>query len=152
MPMNSREVIILVFFPELWEMLLIAGYKVVGAGGIRALNEFVVVGVFRNPEQMRGGNYPRLILYKLDEFRAKTTPDLEFRTRQDIAIFREDGFGDVKPGWPGERKEEHGAPESLRFQSGRHEDVSIDDDAERDHRLQVIVLQTTVYRLHSPGC
>jgi hypothetical protein len=36
-------------------MLLIAGYKVVGAGGIRALNEFVVVGVFRNPEQMRGG-------------------------------------------------------------------------------------------------
>jgi hypothetical protein len=93
-----------------------------------------------------GGNYPRLILYKLDELRAKTTPDLEFRTRQDIAIFREDGFGDVKPGWPGERKEEHGALESLRFQSGRHEDVSIDDDAERDHRLQVIVLQTTFYR------
>ena len=82
-------------------MLLIARYKVVCAGGIRALNEFVVVSVFRDLRQMSWGNYPRLILYELEELLPKTTPDLKFRTRQHIAVFGEDGIGDVESGGPG---------------------------------------------------
>jgi hypothetical protein len=96
-------------------MLLIAGYKIVRAGPVCALDEFVFVGVFHDLGRSRGGNYPRLILYQLEELLAKTTLDLEFLAREHFAIFRENGFGDTESSGRGERKEEHGALESLGF-------------------------------------
>jgi hypothetical protein len=50
---------------------------------------------------MSWGNYPRLILDELEELLPKPTPDLKFRPRQHIAVFGEDGIGDVESGGPG---------------------------------------------------
>jgi hypothetical protein len=33
-------------FPEFWEMPLVAGYQVIGAGGIRTFQELVIVWIY----------------------------------------------------------------------------------------------------------
>ena len=42
---KSRDLMILVFFQELWEMALVAGHQIVCTSGISAFDEHVVCGV-----------------------------------------------------------------------------------------------------------
>jgi len=119
--------------PERWEMTLVAGYQIIGAGCVCAFKELIIVGVFCNLKRTRGSNELRMILYELEELLPEAPADLEFRARKHLTVFRENGFADIQPGWFGERKEEHGALESVRFQGCRDQDVGIDDEAQRDH-------------------
>jgi len=57
-----------------------------------------------------------MVLYKLEELELKAFANFEFRTREDFAVFRENGFGDVQAGGLGHCEHEHGALESVRFQ------------------------------------
>ena len=44
----------LCFFPELWEMMLAAGDKIIRAGGIGALEEDIIGGVDRDLKRLGG--------------------------------------------------------------------------------------------------
>src|SRR5258708_8286403 len=114
-------------------MPLVAGYQVVNASRVRAFQELVVVGILRNLERTRGVNELRMVSYELEQLLPKASADLEFRARENLPVFRENGFADVQPGRSGQRKHEHGALESVRFQSRRDEDICINNEAERDH-------------------
>jgi hypothetical protein len=114
-------------------MPLIAGYQVVDAGRVRAFQELVVVGILRNLDCTRGINELRMVLYELEELLPKASSDFEFRAREDFPVFRENGAADVQPGGSGHRKHEHGALESVRFQSRRDEDICVKDEPKRDH-------------------
>ena len=122
-------------FPELWKMPLVAGYQVIYAGRVRAFQELVVVGIPCNLECTRGVNEQGMVLYELEQLLPKASSDFEFRAREDFPVFRDNGFADVQPGGSGHRKHEHGALESVRFQSRRDEDICVNDEAERDHCL-----------------
>src|SRR5712671_5831556 len=103
--------------PELWKMPLVAGYQIVDAGCVRAFQELVVVWILRNLKLTRGVNELRVVLYELKELLPKASADFEFRARENLPVFGENGFGDVQPGGSGHRKHEHGALEYVRFQS-----------------------------------
>jgi len=84
--------------PELWEMALVAGDQVVGAGGVGTFQEFVVVGILRYLKRTGRGHDLRMVLDELEEVLPKASTDIEFRTRQDFPVFRENGFGVIQPG------------------------------------------------------
>jgi hypothetical protein len=131
--------------PELWKMSLVSGYQVVGPRGVGAFKKFVVVRIFRDLERTRSGNDLRMVLYELEELLPKAPADFEFQARENLTVFRENGFGDIQSGRFDNRKQEHGALKSVRFQGRGDEDIGIDDEAERDH------LSSTVRCLRARG-
>ncbi len=126
-------------FPEFWEMALVAGDQIVGAGGVGAFNKNVVVRIFRDPDRTCGGNELRSIFDELEKFVPKAASDFEFRAREDFTVIGENGLGDIQPGWFGEREEKYGALESVRVQSRGNDDVGVDDQAEGNHRRPINV-------------
>src|SRR5437899_5179935 len=133
-------------------MPLVTSYQIVDAGCVRAFQVLVVVGILRNLKLKRGINDLRMVLYELKELLPKASADFEFRAREDFPVFRENGFGDVQPGGSGHRKHEHGALESVRFQSRRDEDICVDDEPERDHwRTDHRCTKSTTLRLLRAG-
>ena len=120
--------------PEVWEMPLVPCDQVVGAGGVRAFQELVVVGIIRNLNCTRRLNQMRMAPYELEKLLPKASADIEFRTREHFPVFRKNGIGDVEPGRLSRRKHENGALESVRFQSCRHQDIAVNYKPERDHR------------------
>jgi len=101
--------------PELWKMPLVAGYQIVDASRVRAFQELVVVGILRNMERARGVNELRTVLYHLKELSPKASADLELRARENLPVFRKNGFADEEPGWSGHGEHEHGTLESIWF-------------------------------------
>ena len=110
-------------------MPLVASYQIVGAGGVRAFEELVIVGILRNLERVQGSNPLRMIPYKLEELLLKAAADLEFRAREHPAILLQDSFRDVQPRRFCHREQEHGSLESFGFQGGRDKYVGIEDEA-----------------------
>jgi hypothetical protein len=106
------------FLPEFRKMPLIVGHQVVGAGSIGALQELVIAGVFRDPERARGADELSMILDELEKLLPEAPADFENRAREHVPIFRNDGVGNVKPGWFGDRKQKDGALE-VRQVSGQ---------------------------------
>ena len=83
MAMNSREVMTLVLFQNFGEMARVAGDQIVGAGGVGAFDENVVVDVVCGPDGTCWGNEMRSIFDELEKLLPKAAADLEFRTRED---------------------------------------------------------------------
>lgn len=65
--------------PELWKMPCVAGDQVVGAGGVGAFEEAVVVAIRRNVERTRRVNQLRAVPYELEELLPKAEADFQFR-------------------------------------------------------------------------
>src|SRR5580704_3688947 len=114
-------------------MALVAGYKVVGSGGVRAFEKLVVVGILRNSQHERRGDELCAVLYELEKLLAEAFADFEFRACENLPIFCEDGFRDVERGRFDDREQEHGTLESVWLQGSRHEDIGVDDEPERNH-------------------
>jgi hypothetical protein len=95
-------------------MPLVAGHQVVGACRVGALQKLVVAGVLRDPDRARNADKLSMVLDELEELLSKAPPDSQFRSREYLPVFGENGFGDVQPGRFGDRKEQHGALESVR--------------------------------------
>src|SRR5450755_3199106 len=115
-------------------MPLVTGYEVVGPGGVRTFQKFVIVGIFRNLERPRRRDNLCAIPDELEELLPQAPAYFEFPAREHVAVFGENGLADVEPGWFGDREHEHSALESGWFQSRRHKDVGVDDQPQRDHR------------------
>jgi hypothetical protein len=74
-------------------------------------------GVLRDLERIRWADELRTVLYELEELLPGSPADFKFRAREHLAVFRENGFGDIQPGRFRDRKHEDGTLESARFQS-----------------------------------
>src|SRR5713226_1806692 len=114
-------------------MSLVAGYQVVGTGSIGTLQKLVVAGVRGDLERMRWADEMRTVLYELEELLPESPADFKFRACEHLAVFRENGFGDVQPGRFRDCKHEDGALESVRFQGSRDEDIGINNKPKRNH-------------------
>ncbi len=68
------------FLPELRKMPRTAGHQVIGAGGIGAFQEIVVVRVLRHPQRAGWGNRARAVPDELEELLPYAFADLEVRT------------------------------------------------------------------------
>ena len=95
-------------------MPLVTGHQVIGASSVGAFHELVVVGVRRHVQWARWLNGMGTSLNELQELLPDAPADLELRASQNIAVFGEDRFGDVKPCRLGNRKQENGALQAVR--------------------------------------
>jgi hypothetical protein len=78
MLMNSRDVITLVFFQNL-EMSLVPRHHVIGASGIDAFQEYVVVHVRRHLEPLRRSHATTAAPDELEELLVQALANFEFR-------------------------------------------------------------------------
>jgi hypothetical protein len=98
-------------------MLRVARDQVVGPSSIRTFHALVVVGIFRNLQDTHGFDQVRAFRQQLEELLPKSFADFEFWPRENFAVLRKNGVCDIQPGWPGHCQHEHGALQSVRFQS-----------------------------------
>src|SRR5438477_11890668 len=82
--------------PESREMLLVACNEVIGAGGVGAFDKDVIVWINRDLKWPRAGDEPGAVFDKCEELPLKALSDSEFRARQHIPVFRENGGGNVQ--------------------------------------------------------
>jgi hypothetical protein len=89
-------------FPKLREVPLVAGNQVIGTPGIGTFDEYVVARVGRDLK--RAGRFHEIspLLDQIDELPLNALSDAEFRTCQDILVFRQDGSRYVQPRGSGE--------------------------------------------------
>jgi len=69
------------FLPEFWEMALIAGDQVVGAGGIGAFEENVIGGVGGDLKRSRGRDEMGPVFEDLKKLVPEPFANMEFRAR-----------------------------------------------------------------------
>ncbi len=74
--------------PEFRKMTRIAGYQVVGASGIGAFQEDVVVGIRGDSERLRWRHRLRMAPNELQDLLTQALADLELRAREHFAVFR----------------------------------------------------------------
>ena len=60
--------------------------------------------------------------------------NLEFRTREDSFVFRENQSGYVQPRRPRQHQQENSALQTIRLQGRRNEDVGVQDQPESEHQ------------------
>lgn len=76
------------FLPEFWKMALVAGYKIVSAGGIGTFEKDVVARIKGDLKRLQGRNKVSAVLNELKELKAGTFSNTEFRARQDCPVFQ----------------------------------------------------------------
>lgn len=113
--------------PEFRKMLLIAGYEVIGPRRIRAFEELIIVQVFRHQERAGRLDEVSLAPYEFEKLLAKPLANLEFRPRQDLAVFVENRLGNVQGRRLRSSKEQNGPRDPARIEGSRDQDVGIDD-------------------------
>ena len=115
------------FLPELWEMALIAGDQVVRACSVGAFEEDVIGGVGRDLEGAGGCHEMGPVFEELKKLVPEPFAHMEFRSREDGAVLREDRCRQVEAGRLREGQEEHGALQTGRLEGGRYNDIGIED-------------------------
>src|SRR5438132_4503509 len=70
---------------------------------------------------------------QLEELLTETPANLQLRARQHLAVFGENGLGNIQRGRLGGRQQKDCPLESVRFQGRRDEDVGVDHEPERNH-------------------
>src|SRR5258708_18390222 len=78
------------FLPELGKMALVAGYEVVGTGGIGTFEEDIVAGVGGDLKGWRGRDEVGAVSDELKEVKAEPFANAEVRARHDRAVLRKD--------------------------------------------------------------
>jgi len=78
------------FLPEFWKMALVAGYKIIRAGGIGTFEKDIVARINGDLKRLRGRNKVSAALNELKELNAEPFPNAEFRARQDCPVFQKD--------------------------------------------------------------
>jgi hypothetical protein len=123
------------FLPELGEVALVAGDEVVGAGGVCAFEEDVVVRVRGDLQQARWCDDMGAVFEELEQLQLKAAADAEFRTRQHGAVFREDGRREVEARGLSDGEEQDGTLQTVGLEGGGNDDVGIENQAKREHDL-----------------
>ena len=88
---------------------------------------------------------------ELKELMLKSLANLKLRARKHLPVLSENCIGNVQPGRFGSRKQEDGPRQPVWFQSRRNEDVSVDDEPERDHGFRFLSAGGFDYLLNLPG-
>src|ERR1039457_7221419 len=70
---------------------------------------------------------------ELEELLPETSSNLQLRARQHLAVFGQDGLGNIQRGRLGDRQQKDCPLESVRFQGRPDEDVGVDHEPERNH-------------------
>jgi hypothetical protein len=104
------------FLPELWEMALIAGDQVVRAGGIGAFEENIIGGVGGNLKRAGRRDEMSPVFEELKKLMPEPFANMEFSTRQNGTIFREDRRRQVEAGRLGKGQEEYRALQTARLE------------------------------------
>ncbi len=77
---------------------MIAGNKVIGAGGVSAFYKNVVIRVAGHIKSARWNNHVTAIFDQLEELEAKPLADHQFRPGKDLRIFFENRGRHIKTG------------------------------------------------------
>lgn len=76
-------------FPEPWKVTVVPRYQVVRTGRVGAFQENIVVRVGRDRETPHGPNQMRAAIDELKEPMPQAFANLQFTTRKDSFVFRE---------------------------------------------------------------
>src|SRR5450755_4965791 len=74
-----------------------------------------------------------MVLDEIEELLPKSLADFQFGAREHFPVFGNNSGGNVQPGRFGDRKQEDGALESVRFEGRRDDNICVDHQPERDH-------------------
>src|SRR6516225_1525520 len=121
------------FLPESRKMPLVPGHQVVGAYGIGAFNELVIVGIARHLQCPRWLHQPGVAPDELEKLLPGSLADLQLRAGEHLAVLNKYSGGHVERCRFGDRQDQDGALESVRFEGCRDNDVGVDHQPERDH-------------------
>jgi hypothetical protein len=100
-------------------MPLVAGHQVVGARGIGAFQELVVVRVLGDMDRPGRSDTVRMTADKLEELLAESLADFQLGAREYLSVFGKDGIGDVEACRLRDGKNEDGALEAIGLQRRR---------------------------------
>ena len=114
-------------------MFLIAGHKVVGAGGIGTFQEDIVVGVFGDFDTTARVYRIALVLQELQQLLPQTLANPQFRPGQNIRVFFKDGPRHVQPRRFGNGKQKNSALQPSRVNGSRNQHIGVDYQADRKH-------------------
>ena len=121
------------FLPELWEMALIAGNRVVCAGGVGAFQENVIGGVGRDLKRAGGRHEMSPVFEEPKKLLPESFANMKFRAREHGTVLREDRRRQVEAGRPGNGQKKNGALQTGRLERGRYDDVGIKDQTKGKH-------------------
>jgi len=120
-------------FPEPRKVPDIAGHKVVGAGGFRALQEFIVRRVLGNLHSDIRLNEPPISPDELQELMSLAPWNPEPRPRQNFLIFRKNRPGNVETRGSGYGDVKCRALEAIWSKCSRNNYICIEYKPQRDH-------------------
>jgi hypothetical protein len=128
------------FLPEFWKMALVAGYEIVGAGGIGTFKKAIVAGIKGDLKRLRGRNKVSAVLNELKQLKAEPFPNTEFRARQDCPVFQKDRRRHVQTRWLRDGEKQDRALQSVGLERGRNHDVGVENQSKRKHWPQMLIL------------
>ncbi len=100
-------------------MLLVTGDQIIGTRSFGALEEFVIVGIFRHLKLPPWRDRIRVVLDELKELLAEALANPQFGTREDFAIFCQNVIADIQPGRFGSSDQKDRALQPFRFYGSR---------------------------------
>ena len=121
-------------FPKSWKVTLVPRYQVVCPGGVGAFQENIVVRVGRDRETPDGPNQMRAAINELKEAMAQTLANLQFWTREDTFVFRENWSRCIQARGLRQCEQENSALQTIWLQGRGNEDVGVQNQPEREHQ------------------
>src|SRR5260370_42342328 len=82
------------FLPEFWKMALVAGYKIIRAGGIGTFEKDIVARINGDLKRLRGRNKVSAALNELKELNAEPFRKTGSRGRKNGPVSQKDRRGD----------------------------------------------------------
>jgi hypothetical protein len=76
---------------------LVASHQIIGTGGVGTLNEYIIAWVGRHLKRTGRFHETGPLLDQIDDLPLNALADSEFRTGQNVQVFRQDVSGNVQP-------------------------------------------------------
>jgi len=121
------------FLPELREVARVAGDEVVGADGVGAFHEYVVVRVACDVYGTDRRNELGAFADQVQELAPQSLANFQRRTREYDLVFGNDGFRDIESGRFRDGEQEDGALQAVWPECGGDNDIRIDDQPQGQH-------------------
>jgi hypothetical protein len=121
------------FLPKSRKMLLIARDQIIRTGNIGTFQKYVVIRIVCDVKAPGRSHEMTAVSDELQQLMSKTFANSEFRAGKHLAILRKDGLRDVQSSWFVNRKYQHSALQSGRFNGSGDQHIGVDDKTEGKH-------------------
>ena len=108
-------------------------------GSIGTLEKHIILRIARNLHGPRRSYKMGPSSNEVEELLSEAFSNLEFRARQHVPIFVENGIRDIEPGRLGDCQEKDSALQPVGLKRRRHHNVRVHDESKRNHLCLVFL-------------